>query len=130
MPKDLYFHRFARQIKRKGWPRSEFLGTVPGAFGKHSNKARGFVSAQELLVEFGGEKNPAAAVERISKVIDLHSGSRHLATVFHAPGEWIEPRINRAGRAAAIVEVHRTQADDGAKRALPREARQGNRNVG
>src|SRR5579864_6729999 len=97
MPKDLYFHGFTRQIKRKRGARGEFFGAVPGAVGKHSNKARGLVSAQELLVEFGGEKHPAAAVERVSKVIDFHSGSRHLATVFHAPCEWVEPRINRAG---------------------------------
>ena len=62
-------------------------------------------------------------------MIDFHRRSGHLAAILHTPGERIEPRVNRAGRATPIVEAHGAEADDGAERALPGEARQGDRNV-
>src|SRR5215472_1323858 len=62
-------------------------------------------------------------------MIDFHGGSGYLAPVFHAPGKRIKARVNRAGRAASIVNVHGAKADDGTECALPAEARQRNRKV-
>src|SRR5207248_2572886 len=62
-------------------------------------------------------------------MVNFHGGSGQFAAIFYAPGERIQPRVNRAGRAAAIVKVHCAQPDDGAERALPGEARKREREV-
>src|SRR2546430_12572677 len=57
-------------------------------------------------------------------MIDFYSRSSHFAAVFHSPGQRIEPRVNRARRAAAVVQIHRAKPNDGTERALPGKARQ------
>src|SRR5690348_15316507 len=63
-------------------------------------------------------------------MIDFYSRSSHFAAVFHSPGQRIEPRVKRTRRAAAVVQIHRAQPNDGAERALPGKARQRNRYIG
>src|SRR5256884_6392674 len=57
-------------------------------------------------------------------MIDFYSRSSHFAAVFHSPGRRIEPRVNGARRAAAVVQIHRAKPNDGTERALPGKARQ------
>ena len=91
MPHNLQLHWLTRQVKWQSWPCREFLRSFEGALYKGLNKTDVF---EELIREVGVHDDPAPAIESISVVIDLNDRGGHLAAIFDAPSQRIEPRVN------------------------------------
>ena len=100
------------------------------AVGEGAKKLRGIGRGIKIGREFGGEKNPAAAIEAGREMVDLQEGSGEAAAIGDAPDERVEVDIERTGGTTAIVEVVGAETNDGAEGLFPGEMREIDRDIG
>src|SRR5215472_1967020 len=78
----------------------------------------------------GIHEDPTSAIKPIAIVVNLNRRRRQLSPSLRSPGQGIEVRINRTGRASATIEIHRTQANDRAVASFPLPGRNREWNFG